>query len=159
MSKRIPTESFSAEQALGDDPFSPKRLHLLRALADAVFAEPPADAAAQQENDELVATFAALFCPGLPEEQARSHLAVMVTALLEEAAEEEKRREREELRQAGAREAPLQAASALAHASMNGVTQDLHLTPSDERLIRRCMADFGYSREEAIRRLILHGGI
>jgi len=35
----------------------------------------------------------------------------------------------------------------------------LHLTPRDERLIQRCMADFGYSREEAIRRLILHGGI
>ena len=35
----------------------------------------------------------------------------------------------------------------------------LHLTPRDESLIQWCVADFGYSREEAIRRLVLHGGI
>jgi hypothetical protein len=34
-----------------------------------------------------------------------------------------------------------------ANASTNGVPQDLHLTPRDEVLIRRCMVDFGYSRE------------
>ena len=81
-------ESFSAEQterALGPDPFSPKRLRLLRALTDAIFSEAPADLASRQENDELVASFAQLFFPGLPEEQARSQLALMVTALLEEA--------------------------------------------------------------------------
>jgi hypothetical protein len=70
---------------LGPDPFSPKRLRLLRVLADAIFSEAPADPAARQENDELVASFAQLFFPGLPEEQARSQLALMVTALLEEA--------------------------------------------------------------------------
>jgi hypothetical protein len=88
-------ESFSAEQtehALGPDPFSPKRLRLLRVLADAIFSEAPADPTARQENDELVASFAALFFPGLPEEQAGGQLAVMVTTLLNEAAEEEKRR-------------------------------------------------------------------
>jgi len=74
-------------RSLGDDPFSPKRLRLLRALADAMFAEPPADATARQENDELVASFAALFFPDLPEEQARSQLALMVTTLLETAAQ------------------------------------------------------------------------
>ena len=124
-----------------------------------MFAEPPADATARQENDELVASFAALLFPDLPEEQARSQLALMVTTLLEEAAEEEKRRGREELQQTSAEEAPLQAVSASANASTSGAPQDLHLTPRDERLIQRCMADFGYSREEAIRRLILHGGI
>ena len=54
-------ESFSAEQtehALGPDPFSPKRLRLLRALTDAIFSEAPADLASRQENDELVASFA-----------------------------------------------------------------------------------------------------
>jgi hypothetical protein len=72
--------------------FSPKRLRLLRALADAIFSETPADPAARQENDELVASFAKLFFPALPEEQARSQLALLVTTLLEEATEEEKRR-------------------------------------------------------------------
>jgi hypothetical protein len=86
MSKRI-SESFAAEEPLGDGPLSPKQLHLLRTLADAIFAELAADAAARQENDELVATFAALFFPGLPKEQARSQLAVMVTTLLAEAEE------------------------------------------------------------------------
>jgi hypothetical protein len=88
-------ESFSAEQtehALGPDPFSPKRLRLLQALADAIFSEAPADPAARQENNELVASFAELFFPALPEEQARSQLTLLVTTLLNEAAEEEKRR-------------------------------------------------------------------
>jgi hypothetical protein len=35
----------------------------------------------------------------------------------------------------------------------------LHLTPSYESLIAEVMARFGKSREEAIRRLNLHGGI
>jgi hypothetical protein len=54
MSKRIFNESFSAkqrgqpeeltqeavsQQPLGGDPFSPKRLRLLQALADAIFSE------------------------------------------------------------------------------------------------------------------------
>ena len=82
-------EGFSAEETehgLGPDPFSPKRLRLLRALTDAIFSEAPADLASRQENDELVASFAELFFPALPEEQARSQLALMVTTLLEEAA-------------------------------------------------------------------------
>jgi hypothetical protein len=91
MSKRISTEAFSADQALGDDPFSPKRLRLLQTLADAIFAK-PANATERQENDELVASFAALFFPALPEEQARSQLAMLVTRLQEEAAKEKKRR-------------------------------------------------------------------
>jgi hypothetical protein len=63
--------AYAAE--LADDPFSPKRLRLLRALADAIFAERPADAAARQKNDELIASFAKLFFPGLSEEHARSN--------------------------------------------------------------------------------------
>jgi len=86
MSKRT-SESFAAEQALGADPFSPNRLRLLQALADAIFAERPADGTARQESDELVASFAALFFPELPKEQARSYLAVMVSLLLAEAEE------------------------------------------------------------------------
>jgi hypothetical protein len=82
-------ESFSAESLPTDDPFSPKALRLLLVIAEAIFTEPPADSAARQDNDELVASFAQLFFPGLPEEQARSQLALMVAALLEEAAEEE----------------------------------------------------------------------
>jgi hypothetical protein len=39
-------------------------------------------------------------------------------------------------------------------ASTDGMPQDLHLTPRDEQLIRQCMGDFGYSREEALRHLI-----
>jgi hypothetical protein len=42
----------------------------------------PADSAASA-GDELVASFAQLFFPALPEEQARGQLALMVTALLE----------------------------------------------------------------------------
>ena len=75
-------ESFSAELP-ADDPFSPKRLRPLRVIAEAIFTEPPADSAARQDNDELVASFAQLFFPGLPEEQARSQLALMVPALQE----------------------------------------------------------------------------
>jgi hypothetical protein len=153
------------EHALGPDPFSPKRLRLLRALADAIFSEAPADPASRQENDELVASFAELFFPALPEEQARSQLALLVTTLLEEAAEAVMRQAMQEHRSRPKDQALLNLLSkststAQPAASTNGADGHQQLrsfNPNEEAMIADLMQHFGRSRAEAIDELLDFG--
>jgi hypothetical protein len=152
-------ESFLAEQtehALGPDPFSPKQLRLLRALTDAIFSEVPADPASRQENDELVASFAELFCPALPEEQARSQLALLVTTLLEEAAEAGFRPKDQALLDLLSESTSMQqAVTSTSDASANGEPRSF--SSNEEAMISSLMQHFGRSRADAIDELMEFG--
>ena len=151
-------EGFSAEEtehALGPDPFSPKRLRLLQALADAIFSEAPADPAARQENNELVASFAELFFPALPVEQARSQLALLVTTLLEEAAEAGFRpKDQALLSRDTSTEQPAASASGVDDRNNN---LERTFTPKEEAWIAEGMRNSGKSRAEVIDEMLDFG--